>query len=44
MDYYISEQDLFLFHQGTNYYSQQLLGCHSIEWKGKRLSLCGVGT
>jgi 1,4-alpha-glucan branching enzyme len=35
MDYYISEDDLFLFHQGTNYYSQKLLGCHSIEWEGK---------
>ncbi|WP_172370777.1 1,4-alpha-glucan branching protein GlgB [Sporosarcina jiandibaonis] len=35
MDYYISEDDVFLFHQGTNYYSQKLLGCHPIEWEGK---------
>ncbi|MBS4208615.1 1,4-alpha-glucan branching protein GlgB [Bacillus sp. FJAT-50079] len=35
MYYNISEQDIFLFHQGTNYHSQQLLGCHKIEWKGR---------
>lgn len=35
MDYNISKQDVFLFHQGTNYHSQQLLGCHHIKWKGK---------
>ncbi len=34
MDYHISEEDLYLFHQGTNYYSQQLLGVHHIEWQG----------
>ena len=34
LDYNISEQDVFLFHQGTNYYSHQLLGCHYIQWKG----------
>lgn len=35
MKYHISEDDLYLFHQGTNYYSQQLLGCHFIDWQGK---------
>ena len=45
MDYNISEQDIFLFHQGTNYHSHQLLGCHTIEWEGtQRLSICSVGT
>ncbi len=34
MQYNISEQDIFLFHQGTNYHSHQLLGCHNIEWEG----------
>ena len=34
MDYHISEEDIFLFHQGTNFNSHQLLGCHPIEWKG----------
>ncbi len=34
MYYNISQQDIFLFHQGTNYHSQQLLGCHTIEWQG----------
>ena len=36
MYYNISEQDIFLFHQGTNYHSHQLLGCHPIEWEGTR--------
>ncbi|MCR2820638.1 1,4-alpha-glucan branching protein GlgB [Lederbergia panacisoli] len=35
MYFNISEQDIFLFHQGTNYHSQQILGCHHIRWKGK---------
>ncbi|WP_245831859.1 1,4-alpha-glucan branching protein GlgB [Oceanobacillus senegalensis] len=34
VDYHISEQDIYLFHQGTNYRSQQLLGCHYIHLKG----------
>ena len=34
MDYHISEEDIFLFHQGTNFNSHQLLGCHPIEWEG----------
>lgn len=34
MDYHITEKDIFLFHQGTNYNSQKLLGCHAIEWEG----------
>jgi 1,4-alpha-glucan branching enzyme len=34
MDYHISEADIFLFHQGTNYYSEKLLGCQPIEWEG----------
>ncbi|MBS4222811.1 1,4-alpha-glucan branching protein GlgB [Lederbergia citrea] len=33
MHYNISERDIFLFHQGTNYHSHQLLGCHHIDWK-----------
>ncbi|MDQ0255938.1 1,4-alpha-glucan branching enzyme [Evansella vedderi] len=32
MPYSISEQDIFLFHQGTNYYSYKLLGCHQITF------------
>lgn len=36
MSYSISEEDLYLFHQGTNYYSQQLLGCREILWENKR--------
>ena len=36
MDYDISEQELFLFHQGTNYHSHKLLGCHPIEWEGTK--------
>ncbi|MCZ2256937.1 1,4-alpha-glucan branching protein GlgB [Sporosarcina sp. G11-34] len=34
MDYYLSEADIYLFHQGTNYKSQKFLGCHAIEWEG----------
>jgi len=36
MDDYISEQDVYLFHQGTNYYSDRLLGRVYIEWEGRR--------
>ncbi|WP_241558992.1 1,4-alpha-glucan branching protein GlgB [Oceanobacillus halophilus] len=36
MKYHISEQDIYLFHQGTNYHSQQFLGCHFIQWEGKK--------
>ena len=32
--YNISEQDIFLFHQGTNYQSHKLLGCQLIKWEG----------
>ncbi|WP_439144821.1 1,4-alpha-glucan branching protein GlgB [Virgibacillus profundi] len=35
MYYNISEQDIYLFHQGTNYHSHQLLGCHTTRWKGE---------
>ena len=35
MHYGISQQDIYLFHQGTNYQSHKLLGCHHIEWKGE---------
>lgn len=31
--YRIAEEDIFLFHQGTNYQSYQLLGCHFIDWE-----------
>ncbi|WP_342772442.1 1,4-alpha-glucan branching protein GlgB [Oceanobacillus arenosus] len=34
MYYNISEQDIYLFHQGTNYRSHKILGCHQIEWDG----------
>ncbi|RDW16203.1 1,4-alpha-glucan branching protein GlgB [Oceanobacillus chungangensis] len=34
MYYNISEQDIYLFHQGTNYRSHKILGCHQIEWEG----------
>src|SRR5699024_10742672 len=27
--------DVYLFHQGTNYYSGNLLGCHHITWEEK---------
>lgn len=35
MQYNISDQDIFLFHQGTNYRSHQLLGAHWIDWEGQ---------
>ena len=35
MYYNISETDIYLFHQGTNYYSYKMLGCHHILWKGQ---------
>lgn len=36
MKYNMSEQDIYLFHQGTNYQSYKMLGCHITEWEGKR--------
>lgn len=36
MNYHITEQDIYLFHQGTNYRSQHFLGCHLMEWEGKQ--------
>lgn len=36
MYYNISEEDIYLFHQGTNYRSHELLGCHMIEWENKK--------
>ncbi|MFC2947442.1 1,4-alpha-glucan branching protein GlgB [Virgibacillus sediminis] len=33
--YNLSDEDLFLFHQGTNYRSYKLLGCHPQKWEGK---------
>ena len=35
MKYNISDIDVYLFHQGTNYYSGNLLGCHHITWEEK---------
>ncbi|MEK3887647.1 1,4-alpha-glucan branching protein GlgB [Bacillus sp. FSL K6-3431] len=35
MEYNISEQDIFLFHQGTNYRTHHILGCHYIECEGE---------
>src|SRR5690625_2818011 len=34
MNYNISEQEIFLFHQGTNYHSHKLLGSHYMNWNG----------
>lgn len=36
MDYNISKDDVFLFHQGTNYHSQRLLGCHYMTCEGEK--------
>ena len=33
MSYHITDQDIYLFHQGTNYYSYKMLGNHYIKWK-----------
>lgn len=35
MYYNISDLDVYLFHQGTHYYSYKILGCHLIQWNGK---------
>ena len=35
----LSEFDLYLFHQGTNYHAQEMLGAHFVEQDGKK----GVG-
>ena len=32
----LSEFDLYLFHQGTNYHAQEMLGAHFVERDGKR--------
>ena len=32
----LSEFDLYLFHQGTNYHAQEMLGAHFIEQNGRR--------
>ncbi|WP_308578396.1 1,4-alpha-glucan branching protein GlgB [uncultured Selenomonas sp.] len=32
----LSEFDLYLFHQGTNYHAQEMLGAHFLERDGKR--------
>ncbi|WP_087974356.1 1,4-alpha-glucan branching protein GlgB [Oceanobacillus rekensis] len=36
MKYNISEEDIYLFHQGTNYHSYKILGCHIVEWQGEK--------
>ncbi|WP_156291593.1 1,4-alpha-glucan branching protein GlgB [Oceanobacillus salinisoli] len=36
MNFHISEQDIYLFHQGTNYHCHQFLGCHLIQCEGKK--------
>ncbi|RNA70399.1 1,4-alpha-glucan branching protein GlgB [Alteribacter keqinensis] len=33
--YNISEQDVYLFHQGTHYQCYRFMGCHKIEFEGK---------
>ncbi|UTR10631.1 1,4-alpha-glucan branching protein GlgB [Evansella sp. LMS18] len=35
MLYNITEEEVYLFHQGTNYHSHKLLGCHKIDWNGE---------
>ncbi|PYZ97150.1 1,4-alpha-glucan branching enzyme [Alteribacter lacisalsi] len=35
MAYHISEEDLYLFHQGTHYRSYQFMGCHHITFDGQ---------
>ena len=32
----LSEFDLYLFHQGTNYHAQEMLGAHFVEQNGRR--------
>lgn len=34
MHYNITEEDIFLFHQGTNYHAHHLLGCHAMNLEG----------
>lgn len=34
--YGITDEDIYLFHQGTHFRSQQFLGCHPITWQGKK--------
>ena len=34
----LAEYDIYLFHQGTNYHAQEMLGAHYVEQKGR----CGV--
>lgn len=36
MPYNLHEEDMYLFHQGTNYESHRMLGCHEIEYKQKK--------
>jgi 1,4-alpha-glucan branching enzyme len=36
MKYGISNEDVYLFHQGTNYEAHRILGCHQIKNKGAR--------
>ncbi|WP_112180568.1 1,4-alpha-glucan branching protein GlgB [Paraliobacillus zengyii] len=54
MSTFTSDSDVFLFHQGTNYYSHQLLGCHQkiqnnikglrfVVWAPHAVSLSVVG-
>lgn len=33
MAYNITEEDIYLFHQGTNYHSHTFLGCHRLKWE-----------
>ncbi|MFA9557811.1 1,4-alpha-glucan branching protein GlgB [Evansella sp. AB-rgal1] len=38
----VSEQDIYLFHQGTNFHSHYMLGCHLIDWQNKNGYRFGV--
>ncbi|MBP3038542.1 1,4-alpha-glucan branching protein GlgB [Bacillaceae bacterium Marseille-Q3522] len=42
MDFLINEEDVYLFHQGTNYHSYLLLGCHEVRQDGKNGYRFGV--
>ncbi|TMW71774.1 1,4-alpha-glucan branching protein GlgB [Alteribacter natronophilus] len=35
MAYHISEEDIYLFHQGTHYRSYQFMGCHEVTFENQ---------
>ncbi|MGJ9382330.1 1,4-alpha-glucan branching protein GlgB [Salipaludibacillus sp. CF4.18] len=36
MVYHLTQDDMYLFHQGTNYHSYSFLGCHEITWEKEK--------